>query len=259
MNTTPTESAFCVVAAVNNREILHACLERSPDIASGRVSLSIYEDFPSAAKALNTGLDNSVAPIVIFAHQDVYLPARWLDRLSLQIRQIEQRTPDWSAIGLFGRMINGEHVGRVWSSGMGRELGAGGFAPAEAVTLDELVIILRRASGLRFDEALPGFHLYGTDIVLEGNARGQKAFVVDAPVVHNSKPVRTLRGAYANAYRFMQKKWWSTLPKRTLICDITRGPMTLWRAQFGRYRVRLRGLNCPAFDAVEIARQLRYE
>lgn len=250
---------FCVAAAVNDREILAACLARSPDISSGRLELKTYEGYSSAATALNAGLDNSTAPFVIFAHQDVYLPGPWLESLIHQIKQIERVHENWGVLGLFGRRTTGEWVGRVWSSGLGREAGEGGFAPAEAATLDELLLVVRRASGLRFDEGLPGFHLYGTDIVTEGHVRGVPAFVVDAPVVHNSRPVKTLKGAYAQAYRYMQKKWRKRLPVLTLICDIEPHPVTLWRAQLQSMKIYKRNVERPRRDAVEIAKALNYE
>ena len=50
------------------------------------------------------------------------------------------------------------------------------------VSVDELLIVLRIGSGLRFDERLPGFHLHGTDIVQSALHRGLGAFAIDAPV-----------------------------------------------------------------------------
>lgn len=250
---------FCVAAAVNDHEILGACLSRSPAIISGQIELKIYEGYSSAASALNAGLRGSTAEIVIFTHQDVYLPSGWLERLAEQIDIIEGHSPTWGVLGVFGRQASGVDVGRVWCSAARQELGAGGFPPTEVVTLDELMLVVRRASNLSFDEAIPGFHLYGTDIVLESNKAGMPAFAVDAPVVHNARPVQTLSGAYTKAYEFMRKKWWTALPLRTLICDLTRTPTTLWRAKLRRFRVRQGMTPLPPLDAVEIARTLRYE
>lgn len=252
-------SDFAVAAAVNSREILAACLARSPDIASLGLELKTYEGCTSAASALNAGLDNSSAPIVILAHQDVYLPAGWIDALIFQLEVLESSRPDWGVIGLFGRNVRGEIIGRVWSSGLGREAGLPGFAPSEAATLDELLLIVRRDSGLRFDEALPGFHLYGTDIVTEGRVRGVPSFIIDAPVVHNSRPVRTLSGAYAQAYGYMQRKWRKQLPLLTLICNIEAHPFRLWRAQLQSMKIYRRNIKRAPRDAVEIARALNYE
>jgi len=250
---------FCVAAAVNDREILAGCLARSPDIVDYGLELKTYEGFDSAAHALNSGLDGSTAPIVIFAHQDVYLPRGWLERLARQIDIIEAKNPNWAVLGLYGRTAEGGEVGRVWSSGLGREAGSAGFPPTEVVTMDELLLVLRRDSGLRFDEQLPGFHLYATDIVTEGRMKGIPSYVIEAPVVHNSRPTRTLKGAYARAYRFMQKKWRDHLPITTLVCDITRLPVALWRARLQGMKIYRRNVKRPKRDAVEIARTLNYE
>lgn len=250
---------FAVAAAVNDHAILEGCLKRSPDIAFGRVPLKIYEGYESASKALNDGLDGCDAPIVIFAHQDVYLPEGWLDRLIEQIDVLERSQPNWSVTGLYGRRVTGEEVGLVWSSGLGRVVGQGGFAPAEAVTLDELVLILRRESGLRFDEQIPGFHMYGTDIVTQGRVSGMPAFVLDAPAIHNSRPVRTLNGAYADAYRYMQRKWRKHLPLKNLSSDIVWHPIKLWKAQRRGRQLYKRNVQRPARDAVEIAKSLAWE
>lgn len=60
---------------------------------------------------------------------------------------------------------DGRNAGLVWSNGLGREVRGVCEMPAQAISFDEVVLILRKDSGIRFDEQLPGFHLYGTDIV----------------------------------------------------------------------------------------------
>lgn len=250
---------FAVAAAVNDRGILAACLARSPDIAENGLELKTYEGYSSAASALNAGLDNSTAEIMIFAHQDVYLPRGWLQRLITQIDLLERSRPDWGVLGLFGRELSGAIVGRVWSSGLGREAGERDFPPTEAAALDELLLIVRRGSGLRFDEDLHGFHLYAADIITQGRVKGIPSFIIEAPVVHNSRPVRTLSGAYSKAYGVMQRKWRKHLPVMTLICDIEAIPIKLWRAQLQGLKIYKRNSKRASRDAVEIAQTLKYE
>lgn len=250
---------FAIAAAVNNHEILEACLKRSPDLLSGNLHLKIYEGYSSAALALNAGLDGADAPIVILAHQDVYLPAGWLKRLAQQIDVIERQTPNWAVVGLYGREPSGDEVGLVWSSGLGRVLGRAGFPPTEVVTLDELVLVVRKASGLRFDEGVPGFHFYGTDIVMQGRVHGAPSFVVEAPAIHNGRPVKSLSGAYAIGYRYMQRKWRSHLPLKNLSSDIVWHPVKLWRAQWAGVRRYRNNVSRPRPDAVEVAKRLNYE
>lgn len=252
-------SDFSIAAAVNDRQILAGCLERSPDVVSGALNLKTYEGYASASAALNAGLDGCAAEIIILAHQDVYLPRGWLASLISRIDELERDHPNWAVLGLYGRKPLGDEVGLVWSSGLGRLVGQGGFGVAEAVTLDELVLIVRRASGLRFDEDIPGFHLYGTDIVMQGRAQNLPSFVIEAPAIHNSRPVRTLTGAYARAYRYMQRKWRKSLPLKNLSTDVVWHPLLLWRVQWRSVRIYKRNVLRPKRDAVEIARSLNYE
>ena len=143
-----------IVAAVNDEIVLNENLKRSPLLANGTIPLLELRNQQSASKAYNVGLDATSHEILVFAHQDVYLHAPWLDNLLAAISTLERQQPRWGVIGLFGVTATGQAVGHVWSSGIGRELGAAFAAPIEAVSIDEMVIVLRRASGLRFDESL---------------------------------------------------------------------------------------------------------
>ena len=53
-------------------------------------------------------------------------------------------------------------------------------------TLDEIVLILKKSSGLRFDDSLPHFHFYGTDICLRAAQRGMRSYAISAFCVHNT-------------------------------------------------------------------------
>src|SRR3990167_744722 len=231
---------FCLVAAVNDDGILSQCLARSPDVASGRLRLETIRGAASMSQAYNDALDGCDAQIVLFAHQDVYLPAGWLDRAIEVLSRLTVTHPDWAVAGPYGVMADGRHVGRVWDATMGRELGTPGFAPTPVGSLDELLLILRRTSGVRFDSMLPDFHLYGTDIVQMALQQGHGAYAVDLPVVHNNRPVATLRGGYALAYAHAQRKWRAQLPIWTSICALSRWPFALWRAQWRRRHVSRR-------------------
>ncbi|MGZ8172766.1 glycosyltransferase [Methylobacter sp.] len=250
-----------IVAAVNDETVLNENLKRSPSIANGVVPLLALRGQPSASRAYNAGLDATAHDIIVFAHQDVYLPAPWLDHLLGAVALLERDQAHWGVLGLFGVTGTGQPVGHVWSSGIGRELGQAFAEPIAAVSIDEMVIVLRRASGLRFDEALPGFHLYATDLCLAARTAGAGVYVVHAPAVHNSVPVRTLRGYYLDAYRYLKNKWAFMLPIRTPIAPITRYELGFWRAEWRRLRTRITNAKRPVQrrDARLVARSLGYE
>jgi len=229
---------YCVVAAVNNDVILAQNLADSPMLLGGMEFIA-QRDYSSATVAYNSGLDATASDVIIFAHQDVYFPQPWFTQLQAGIRAIEQTDDKWGVIGVYGVTDTGSHFGHCWSSGLGTVLGGKFTQPQQVVSIDELVIILRRSSGLRFDENLPGFHLYGTDIVKTSLASGSRAYVIHAPVVHNSNPVETLSGAYSDAYRYMQGKWKESLPVPTTVVPVTRFGYPLMRYKLRRALKRM--------------------
>ena len=131
--------------------------------------------------------------------------------------------------------------------------------PQEIASLDEVVLIVRRSSGISFDPALPTFHLYGTDIVLKALRLGMKSYVVDLPVIHNTKYGYWLDRNYTTGYRFMVRKWKSVLPWPTVILPLTRNPFVfLFRQLRLLYKTICRSstvhppLDCPDVKAHEL-------
>jgi hypothetical protein len=252
---------FCFAAAVNDEQILAGNLRRSAAIRNG-IPLVVIQGAPAAAIAYNQVLRDCVADVVVFAHQDVYLPQGWLQTVRNAIGAIARSDPDWAVIGVFGVTSKGDYVGHLWSSGLYKEIICPLCGPTPVESIDELVIILRTAAGIRFDERLPGFHLYGTDIVQTALAAGKGAYVIDAPVIHNSRPVRTLLGAYFKAARFIAKKWRRSLPLHTPCSKITRHLMTFFlsecKSSLLKRRVRP-GRRSEALDAVKQSKKLGYE
>jgi hypothetical protein len=103
------------------------------------------------------------------------------------------------------------------------------MAPVPVQSLDELLIVLRRDSGLRFDDALPGWHLYGTDIVAAARAHGLGAYAPGLPCIHNDRYHGGLGPDFTECYRFMQRKWAASLPLTTPVSKITRSGLHLLR------------------------------
>ena len=97
-------------------------------------------------------------------------------------------------------------------------------------SLDEVVLILRKSSGLRFDPHLAGFHMYGADICLEARRQGRKCYAIAAFCVHNTNQYGMLPFQFWRAYLAMRRKWKAELPIRTTCTEITRWcwPMIRW-------------------------------
>lgn len=205
-----------VIAAVNRDDILERDLMASPMIASGAVTPFIYRGARCIGEAYLAGIAATTRDYMIFAHQDVYFPEGWHERLNAAIHQIAAMDPAWAVLGLFGVTTEARRAGHLWSSGLGAELKGPMPMPARAGSLDELVLVLRREAGLHFDPALPHFHLYGTDIVQIAAQASRSAYVIDAPVIHNSDQLVRLDRGYIQAYDYMCEKWQESLPLRTL-------------------------------------------
>lgn len=211
----------------------------SPDIRSER-EVSVQMNKPTSGIAYNLGLSATSAPVVVFAHQDVYLPKGWGEVLEKCLLQLDEMDPEWAIAGVVGIEADGHSVGKLWSTGLGREIGKTFYTPVPAVSLDEVVLIVRRASGLRFDEKLPSFHLYGTDVVQTSLKRAGGAYIICAPLIHNSTAVRRLDANFMSAYRYMQLKWRADLPIRTPVTVINQSGegLTVSNNWLGKNRLR---------------------
>lgn len=248
---------FLVIAAVNDDEVLANCLMRSPDVESGALRVVPIRGASCMAQAYNLGLDQTEAAIAILAHQDVYLPSGWLDRAIEALTRLTADDPAWQVAGVYGVCADGRHVGHVYDVAIGRELG-GPFDPTRVGSFDELLMILRLDTPHRFDEQLPSFHLYGTDLVQSVVAAGRSAYALHLPVVHNSRPIETLRGGYERAYHYVRRKWRDRLPIPTSVCPVTNNPLPLWRVHWRRFKTRGQRQELLA-DAKQIAVQVGFE
>ena len=251
-----------IVAASNNNSILSSNLEASPLVKEGSGRLHVEYDPPSASIAYNVGLSKCVGDTVVLVHQDVYLPSGWERWLKETIKELENRDQKWGVLGIFGVDIQGKYCGRVWSSGLNRELNYPVDYPHPVVSVDELLIVLNRKSGIMFDSDLPSFHLYGTDIVLTALLKGYGAFVFHGPVIHNSKPVRYLDASYRLAYNYMAKKWSSQLPLKNCILPVTKYGYPLYLSRLKSLRNLLLGKKTRGpcrKNPAKIAKNLKYE
>jgi hypothetical protein len=210
------------VVAANDKSILQNNLLASPCLQGVHPhQLIVHEGFTSAASAYNDALAQSLNEIVIFVHQDVYLPEPWLADLATTLQQLDSRDPNWGALGCWGLKQNGDGYGYLYTPGenvIGRPL----EAPEPIQTLDELVLILRRSSGLKFNEQLPGFHLYGTDICLTAAKMGFKSYAISAFCIHNSRQYFELPSDFYECYRHVKRMWREALPIQTSCIRISR-------------------------------------
>ena len=93
--------------------------------------------------------------------------------------------------------------------------------PTCVQTLDEIVLIVRKSSGLRFDEALGGYHFYGADICMQASERGMRSYAIPAFCVHNTQMPMVLPSDYYQCYWGFKRKWRNRLPVYTSCIAVT--------------------------------------
>lgn len=226
----PGLDGLTVCCLSNDREILDLNLRASPVIASGRLQLDVEMDAPSATIGYNRLLERHPTDICILVHHDVYLPDGWDRLLMRRIAEVEAHDPDWAVIAASGIGPDGRHWGPVWSSAFSRVLGGVTVAPQPIQAADELLIVFRADTGLRFDEELPHFHFHGLDIVQTVLAAGKGAYNVPLPLIHNDRFAKMLGDDYRDGYRHMQRKWRDVLPLMSTTVKISWHGLHLRRA-----------------------------
>ncbi len=254
-------SDIYLAAAVNDDLVLQNCLLRSPDIRDGSIEPIIKRGYRAAADAYNEVLDAVPEDAVVaFVHQDVYLPEGTLQRLSAAIDDLNDRDSRWAIAAVLGKDLEGQLVGRVWSTSWSKVFSGNQELPSKIVTADELFIVVRKASSIRFDPKLESFHLFATDIILTANAAGLKAYAIDCPVVHHEKVVKKLDRGYQSAYNFVAKKWRGQLPRPTMIVELRR---SMFAVKMTDLRLRLFRIGAdgspPMSNPAEIAQRLDWE
>jgi hypothetical protein len=219
---------WSLVVAVNDEQVLKSTLLASPAIDSN-CELIVRRGFNCAGAAYNSGLVEARNNVVVFAHQDVYLPATWLKNLAETLYTLAAASSRWGVLGCFGatQETPPRLHGYCFSTGLRRVLGKPFRTLAPAQTLDELLLVVRRSSGLRFDEQLPGFHLYGADICLQAAARGLENFIIPAFCIHNANGTVRLPREFWRAYFYLRRKWRAVLPVTTCCTTITAACMPM--------------------------------
>jgi len=156
----------------------------------------------SASKGLNIGLGLARNDIVVCCHQDVVFTEDWVFNLIDQIKHLDDDS--FGVLGTFGRKPDLQCAGNIWNPYPKKR--TVGLLPCKALTLDEHCLVLRKSSGLRFDEGLEGFHSYGGDICLQAHEKGLKNYIIDACLNHLS-PKGTSDPYFTASIQWLIKKW----------------------------------------------------
>lgn len=130
---------------------------------------------------LNTLANAARGRFIVFCHQDI-LAIDGPERLRKVIVDLTELDPNWAAFGNAG-VRDGERF--MFLNERATVVAGKARRRVERVdSLDENFFVLRQDSRLGFSADLEGFHLYGTDLVLQARVRGLSAYAVDFRVEH---------------------------------------------------------------------------
>jgi len=197
----------------------------------------MQENFSSATKAYNSAIDRATHDLVVLAHQDIFLPETWMAQLNRALDVLDAEDPRWGVLGCYGVTPNDDGHGHVYSSGLG-VMGKPFDRPAPVQTLDEIVLVLRKSSGLRFDERLPHFHFYGTDICLRAASRGMKSYAISAFCIHNTHQSLILPKEFYDCCKHIRRVWKDNLPIQTTCIRITRSNLPVHLRRVREFHLR---------------------
>jgi hypothetical protein len=230
--TSQTEKPISFVIAVNNEEVFRTNVLASPIFHEGHShQLIVKRNYSSASLAYNDAIAEAGHDLMVFMHQDIYLPEGWDKRLQDTVDSLAASGRKWGVLGCYGVALDGGRAGHIFSNGLRRELGSP-QPPVPVQSLDESVLILQKSRGVRFDPELPHFHLYGADICLEARRCGLENFAIGNYCVHNSLPVKRLPPEFWQCAQYLRNKWKNELPVMTCCTTIhsRAGEMWLTRA-----------------------------
>ena len=173
-----------------------------------------------AYRGLNRMLEEARGDYVILCHQDILL-IDGRESLEASLAELEARDPKWAVAGNAGAMGLGRFALRISDpNGANRRIGD---LPQAVHSLDENLIILKRAAGLRFSSDLSGFHFYGTDICILADVLGYSSYVIDFHVMHLGRGIineafhacqDNITRKYARAFR---PRWIQTTCSRVYV------------------------------------------
>ena len=212
----------CFICAMNNPKIFTENLGKS--LGWLQNCHILQEGFINVSCAYNEAVKKSINEILVFVHQDVYLPDNWLACLKRTLEKL--KSINWGVLGVAGAsLINGElqYIGRIQDRGIEWNKTNPEDLPEQAQTMDELLFVIKNNGSFIFDEEIPSCDFYGADLCLQAMKQSKKNYVIDAYLHHNSSRQRrkSLPESFYISRKYMIEKWKKFLPVATT-CTILR-------------------------------------
>jgi len=217
-----------IIVPVNNAWQYELNLARSPGLQEIDAEVIRVDDATSAAEAFAVGSASASHAWRVLVHQDVYFPRGSGMALAQQLGSLTEQGKTGAPVGFAG-------LEPTKGSGSGAEVSFSGFvidrtsrfdhgASDAAVSIDELAVAVHQDCEVSLDPGL-GWHLWGTDLCLQGLTRGRRsaiARIIRVPLFHNSLNDHTLPDAFHRSADILLAKYpqWTGIP--TLCGQLTR-------------------------------------
>jgi hypothetical protein len=197
------------IACTHNTNILEKCLVQSL-ILQDDDELIVVEGAKSIAAGYNLGIDKANNKIKCFIHHDLIVTNPILLRMNLLAYCIE----DVGIVGIVGSQTDaapwweGQCVGSVVDSRNGILY----FSDGKQFCLHLDGLMLATWHDVRFDESIPGFHLYDQDICKQMAAKGLSNFCIKdgyRMITHFTQTPMDMSkiNGYAEAMAIYNAKW----------------------------------------------------
>jgi hypothetical protein len=197
------------IACTHNTNILEKCLVQSL-ILQNDDELIVVEGAKSIAAGYNLGIDKANNKIKCFIHHDLIVTNPILLRMNLLAYCIE----DVGIVGIVGSQTDaapwweGQCVGSVVDSRNGILY----FSDGKQFCLHLDGLMLATWHDVRFDESIPGFHLYDQDICKQMAAKGLSNFCIKdgyRMITHFTQTPMDMSkiNGYAEAMAIYNAKW----------------------------------------------------
>lgn len=202
------KNKYSIISAVNNIKVFEENLFLSPDLLTH--DFIVKTGYTNICKAYNDAIRTANYDILIFVHQDVFLPSNFFDSLDASIKRLN--TVNWGVLGPAGRDEAGRMQGSIMDRGSVWGNAFNLHAPVQ--TLDELCLVIKKDTfrHISFDEKIENQHLFGTDICLHAEDAGFQNFAVLAFCNHNSSQDYTLPISFETTSSYIKEKWRDKLP-----------------------------------------------
>jgi len=197
------------ITCTHNKKIFQKCLFKSL-ILKDDDELIVIENAKSIAEGYNTGTDQAKNKIKCFIHHDLIVTNPILLRMNLIAYCVEEI----GMVGIIGSQTDaapwweGQCVGSVVDSRNGILY----FNDGKEFCLHLDGLMLATYQDVRFDESIPGFHLYDQDICKQMEKQNKRNFCVKdgyrmiTHFTNGPMDISQING-YAEAMEIYKQKW----------------------------------------------------